>query len=66
MTTPKMIVRDIRSELTLTNPDMRAVGRMVADALEMIDARIDSPERQPEPIEVRSGEGPEIRGRKKK
>jgi hypothetical protein len=64
--TPKMIVADLRSELALNVPDQRAIGRMVADALELIDARIDNAERQPEAVDVRHGEAGEIRGRRKK
>ena len=67
MVTAKMIVANLRSELNLNKPDQRALGLMIADALEMIDQRVDGLERQPqgEP-EVRQADAPEIRGRKRK
>jgi hypothetical protein len=45
--TAKMIVRDIRSELSLNKPDMVCVGRMAADALDLLDVRVTALECQP-------------------
>lgn len=68
--TPKMIVRDLRGELALTNPDYRAAGRMIADALELLDRRMESVEKwpaaTPEEPQVRHAEAPEVRVRRKK
>lgn len=64
--TVRMIVSNLRSELKLTNMDHRAVGLMVADALELIDQRIDEGERQPEAVEVRHPDVADIRGRRRK
>ena len=66
MNTPKMIVRDLRVELALVKPDYQASQRMIADALELLDARIDNIEKAPQAVEVRHGAEPEVRGRKKR
>ena len=65
--TPKMIIRDIRDELKLTRPDARAIGLKVAEALELIDARIDNVEQSADPtFEIRHAEEPPVRARKRK
>jgi hypothetical protein len=66
--TPKTIVRDLRSELSMMQPNYRQVGRMITDALELLDRRIDDAESQPAPEvpQIRHAEGPEVRGRRKK
>ncbi len=80
VTTPQ-ILRGLRAELSLNNPDYRAAGRMIAAALELLDARAPAeeavllgetvslgplPGRQPAPPEVRHAQPPEIRTRKAK
>lgn len=63
------VVKDLRSELSLINPDYRRVGRMIADGLEaLLNLRppTSDPERIPEPVEVRTAEPPAVRARKKK
>ncbi len=39
LVTTSQIVRGLRAELSLNNPDYRAAGRMIAAALEQLDAR---------------------------
>ena len=63
--TAKMIVASLRSELALNVPDHRATDRMIADAIEALDNRIDNLESRPAE-EVRHGESPEVRGRRRK
>lgn len=43
--TTKQIVRGLRAELSLTNPDFRAAGRMIAAALELLNARAEALEK---------------------
>jgi hypothetical protein len=59
----KAVVKEVRTELGLINPDYRRVGLMLADGLEALAERA---ERIPEPIEVRTAEPIETRVRKKK
>ena len=57
----KAVVKEVRSELRLINPDLRRVGLMLADGLE---ALVERAERVPEPVEVRVSEPPELHTRK--
>ena len=59
----RAVVKEVRTELKLTNPDYRRVGLMLADGL---DALLERAERVPEPVEVRVSEPGEVRTRKKK
>lgn len=59
----RAVVKEVRSELRLINPDFRRVGLMLADGLEALTERA---ERIPEPVEVRVSEPSEIRTRKRK
>lgn len=59
----RAVVKEVRSELRLINPDFRRVGLMLADGLEALTERA---ERVPEPVEVRVSEPVEVRTRKKK
>ena len=54
------VVKEVRAELNLINPDYRSVCRMIADGLEALTERA---ERVPEPVEVRVSEQPEVRTR---
>ena len=56
------VVKEVRTELRLINPDLRRVGLMLADGLEALTERA---ERVPEPVEVRVSEPSEIRTRTK-
>ena len=57
------VVKEVRTELRLINPDYRRVGLMLADGLEALTERA---ERVPEPVEVRVSQASEIRTRKAK
>jgi hypothetical protein len=59
----KAVVKEVRTELRLINPDLRRVGLMLADGLE---ALLERAERIPEPVEVRVSEPVEVRARGKK
>ena len=54
----RAVVKEVRNELRLTNPDLRRVGLMLADGL---DALTERAERQPDPIDVKTAEPVEVR-----
>ena len=59
----KAVVKELRTELRLINPDYRRVGLMIADGLDALTERV---ERVPEPVEVRTADPVDTRVRKKK
>jgi hypothetical protein len=59
----KAVVKEVRAELRLINPDLRRVGLMLADGL---DALTERAERVPEPVEVRVSEPVDVRTRGKR
>lgn len=56
----KAVVKEVRTELRLINPDYRRVGLMLADGLE---ALVERAERVPEPVEVRISDAGDVRTR---